>query len=246
MGNINDSYFDGYYKDIWRKIIPEQLTVKEVDFMVSYFDLKPGSKVLDLMCGYGRHAIALAKKGIEVTAVDNLHDYIDEIEYVVQKENLSIQAVKADVIQFHSQKTFDLVICMGNSFNFFNPKEVEILLSNVYSYLVPGGYFLINTWSLSEIVSNNFTDRAEAEIEGMRFTNHSKHLQSPNRVETESVILTADGATEIKIAIDYIYSIPEMETMFRMANLKLCETYSIPGKKLFTIGEPRAYIITRK
>ena len=92
MENINDSYFDGYYKDIWRTIIPDELTVKEVDFMLPYFNLQPGSKVLDLMCGYGRHAIALAKKGINVTAVDNLDDYIDEIKEVAEKENLPIKS----------------------------------------------------------------------------------------------------------------------------------------------------------
>ncbi|MBL0273648.1 MAG: class I SAM-dependent methyltransferase [Chitinophagaceae bacterium] len=79
MSNINDTFFDGSYKDIWRKIIPEELTVKEVDFMLSYFNLQPGNKVLDLMCGYGRHAIALARKGIAVTAIDNLEDYTREI-----------------------------------------------------------------------------------------------------------------------------------------------------------------------
>ena len=62
MENINDSYFDGYYKELWRSIIPGELTIKEVDFMLPYFHLQPGSKVLDLMCGYGRHAIALAQK----------------------------------------------------------------------------------------------------------------------------------------------------------------------------------------
>ena len=64
MSNINDTFFDGHYKEIWKTLIPDELTVKEVDFMVPHFGLQPGSKVLDLMCGYGRHAIALAKKGI--------------------------------------------------------------------------------------------------------------------------------------------------------------------------------------
>ncbi|HKB43030.1 MAG TPA: hypothetical protein VKC90_01525, partial [Chitinophagaceae bacterium] len=64
MDNINDTYFDGYYKEIWRAMIPDELTRKEIEFIVPYFNLQPGSKVLDLMCGYGRHAIALAKKDI--------------------------------------------------------------------------------------------------------------------------------------------------------------------------------------
>ena len=37
MNNINDSYFDGYYKDIWRSLIPAELTMKEVDFMHALF-----------------------------------------------------------------------------------------------------------------------------------------------------------------------------------------------------------------
>ncbi len=62
MSNINDTYFDGHYKEIWRTIIPDELTVKETDFILNYFTLEPGSAVLDLMCGYGRHAFALQKK----------------------------------------------------------------------------------------------------------------------------------------------------------------------------------------
>ena len=49
MENVNDTYFDGYYKDIWRNMIPEQLTVKEVEFMIDYFQLHPGSKVLEFV-----------------------------------------------------------------------------------------------------------------------------------------------------------------------------------------------------
>ena len=62
MSNINDTYFDGYYKQIWKTIVPAELTVKETDFMMQYFNLQPGNRILDLMCGYGRHVISLAKK----------------------------------------------------------------------------------------------------------------------------------------------------------------------------------------
>ena len=100
MPNINDTYFDGYYKEIWRSLIPDELTVKEVDFMWLYFNLQPGNKVLDLMCGYGRHAIALARRGIEVVAVDNLGDYTNEIRETSNKEQLPLKVVKADVTNY--------------------------------------------------------------------------------------------------------------------------------------------------
>ncbi|MEO5948613.1 MAG: methyltransferase domain-containing protein, partial [Chitinophagaceae bacterium] len=133
MSNINDSYFDGHYKELWRTIIPDELTVKEVDFMISYFNLKPGQKVLDLMCGYGRHSIGLAKKGIEVTAVDNLGAYINEINEILDKENLLIKAVKTDVINYYPKDKYELAICMGNSFNFFNEADALKLLTTIGS-----------------------------------------------------------------------------------------------------------------
>jgi hypothetical protein len=37
-----------------------------------------------------------------------------------------------------------------------------------------------------------------------------------------------------------------METMLKKAGLSLKEVYSIPGRKKFTLGEPRAYIIAVK
>jgi cyclopropane fatty-acyl-phospholipid synthase-like methyltransferase len=113
MNNINDSYFDGYYKNIWRTLIPVELTTKETDFMLQYFNLQPGNKVLDLMCGYGRHAIALAKKGVEVTAIDNLGDYINEIKDAAAKDNLPITAIQDDIIHFQTTDVFDLALCMG-------------------------------------------------------------------------------------------------------------------------------------
>ena len=131
MSNINDSYFDGYYKDIWRSIIPAELTTKEVDFIVNYFKLQPGSKVLDLMCGYGRHAIALAKKGMAVTAVDNLDEYINEIKKTATSDNLPITAIKSDVIKYKPEEIFDLAICMGNSLCFFDRSDTVKILEMI-------------------------------------------------------------------------------------------------------------------
>jgi SAM-dependent methyltransferase len=246
MGNINDNFFDGYYKDIWRAIIPDELTIKETDFMVQYFGLKPGSKVLDLMCGYGRHALALGRKGIEVTAVDNLGEYIDEITETAGKEALPVKAVKADIIEYKTGDVYDLALCMGNSLNFFDADGVVKLLSAVASQLKPGGSLLINTWSLAEIVIGKFTERTWSTVNGIRFLNESKFLFYPSRIETESILISPQGDTETKKGIDYIFSVAEMKTLLENAGFALRIIYSIPGRKEFNLGEPRAYIVADK
>lgn len=246
MSNINDTYFNGFYKDIWRSIIPEELTVKEVDFMLSYFNLQSGNKVLDLMCGYGRHAIALAQKGISVTAVDNLDDYINEITKTVEKEQLPLKVIKENVLDYKIDEVFDLAICMGNSLNFFNAIDTSELLAELSSHLKPRGHLLINSWSITEIVFKNFKEKSWSQVGDLKFLANSKIHFQPTRIETESFIISPDGNTEIKTGIDYIFSINEMEAMLKEAGLRLTTVYSIPGRKEFTFGEPRAYLVAKR
>jgi cyclopropane fatty-acyl-phospholipid synthase-like methyltransferase len=245
MENVNNSYFDGYYKDIWKSIIPSELTVKETEFIIEYFKLTPGKKVLDLMCGYGRHAIALANKGIEVTAVDNLPDYINEIKDITAGKQLLINAINSDVMQFTTEETFDLVICMGNSFNFFSPEEAETLLTKIYSLLNQNGQLLIHTWSIAEIAIREFKEKSWAEINGLKYLTSSKYLFFPTRIETETTIIGAKG-TETKTAIDYIFSLSELTAVLKKSGFASKEIYSIPGKKAFKLGDPRAYITINK
>lgn len=246
MSNINDTFFDGHYKEIWKSIIPDELTVKEVDYMLSAFNLQPGSTVLDLMCGYGRHAIAFARKGISVTAVDNLGDYIAEINEVTEKEQLPLRVFQEDVINYQIEDDFDLAICMGNSLNFFNATDTVKLLTNISAHLKKGGHLLINTWSLAEIVFKNFKEKSWSYTGNLKFLSDSKLLFHPTRIETESHFISPDGKTETKSGIDYIFSINELEAMLRLAGLTLKEVYSIPGRKKFSLGEPRSYIVAEK
>jgi len=244
--NINNSFFNGYYKEVWRALIPEGLTKAEVDYLVNEAGLKAGSKVLDLMCGYGRHSIPLARMGINVTAVDNLADYIDEIKEVATKENLPVTPLQEDVIQFRSEDEYDLIICMGNSMSFFNEEDSGKIFSGIQSILKGGGKFIFNSWMVTEIAIKQFKDNTWAIIGGVKCLYSSKFLFSPARIETESLFIDSDGNTETKKAVDYVYSLNETETMLNKSGLAISEIWSIPGKKKFTLNEPRVYVVAEK
>lgn len=244
--NINDSFFEGHYKDIWKAMIPGQLTAREVQFMLDYFKLQPGDRVLDMMCGYGRHALELASKGMEVTAVDNLADYIKEINEKAVVDNLPVKALQANVTDYRPSGNYKLVICMGNSLNFFDAKDVSKLLSNWAVVMPAGSYLLINSWSLAETVIPHFTEKSEASFAGINIASDSRYLFHPTRVETKTEMKKDDGELETRLAVDYVYSVNEMELFFSDSGFLLEEVYNIPGKKKFAVGDPRSYIIGRR
>lgn len=244
--NVNNSFFDGYYKEIWRQIFPEKTTLAEVEWIIKEGGLDPQSSVLDLMCGYGRHSLVLGQKGIPVTAVDNLPAYIHEIKEKAEAENLPVQTLCEDVMGMKIDNQFDAAICMGNSLQFFKEDELLKLLSNISGHLRPGGKFFINTWSIAEIAFKNNTEKSWGRFGDLLFLTENKLLFRPTRLEIKSLIISDTGEREEKSGIDFIYSISEIEGMLNKAGFSLKEIYSIPGKKLFTVGEPRAYMVVEK
>lgn len=246
MSNINNDFFDGHYKEIWKTLIPAELTVKEIEFMVPHFNLQPGSRVLDLMCGYGRHALALGSKGIQVTAVDNLPAYIEEVKALAAKDNLPVEAYCSDILSFNSSLPHDLAICMGNSLNFFNAADTVNLFRSIAGQLKPGGFLLINSWSIAEIAFNKPFTSSWSQFGEFTFLSKGQLLFQPTRIVVETTTISADGKQEAKTGIDYIFSLNELDAMLREAGFQLMEVYSIPGRKKFTVGEPRAYLVAQK
>ena len=244
--NINSDFFKGIYKDVWRKEIPPGLTGAEADFIEEIAHLKKQDNVLDIMCGYGRHSIELAKRGYNITAIDNSEEYIAEIGTTAKKENLSIDAIQEDISKAKFSGPYDAVICMGNSFAFFNAEAAFSILKNMSEGLKTGGIFIINTWTIAEIAIKSFQDRTWHYIGDYKFLTESKYLFHPTRIESDYTILASSGKTETLKGIDYIFSFSEIEAMLNNAEFKMAEVYSTPRKRKYHFGDTRAYIVAIK
>ncbi|HXA95008.1 MAG TPA: methyltransferase, partial [Candidatus Dormibacteraeota bacterium] len=59
-------FFDAGYLAQLRDEKPPRQTRAEVDFLLRSLDLSPGARILDIPCGYGRHAGELARRGFAV------------------------------------------------------------------------------------------------------------------------------------------------------------------------------------
>src|SRR5260370_35089779 len=64
------SFFDATYVAQLREEKPPAQTRREIDFLLRALRPAPGARILDVPCGYGRHAAALARRGFRVVGVD--------------------------------------------------------------------------------------------------------------------------------------------------------------------------------
>lgn len=117
----------------------------QVDSITALLKLKPGSRILDLCCGVGRHSLELARRGFKVTGVDRNRAYLKEAHRRSRAERLDVELVRSDMRRFVRPKAFDAAINMFTSFGYFAKPEHDALVArHVCRSLVKGGRFLID------------------------------------------------------------------------------------------------------
>lgn len=130
--------YDKYYKtkNLFGEPYPE---------LVAFFDEYPKKgKVLDLGCGQGRDAIALARLGYFVTGIDNSKVGIDQMSQIGQNENLNLIGQVGDIYSFDRFDEFDIVL-LDSMFHFArNDKEKEIeLIKKIVSDIRTGSLVVV-------------------------------------------------------------------------------------------------------
>jgi len=244
--NANNVLFQSFYKDVWRKLIPAGLTEAEADFIQDVASLEPGSNFLDIMCGYGQHSLALAKRDVQVTAIDNLPDYIDEINAIALNDGLPVKAKVQDVAETEFNEKYDAVLCMGNSFATLDyPRAIKVL-TNISAALKQGGTFIINSWMIAEIAIKYFEAKSWVYVGEYKYLLDNKYLFHPTRIETDHIVIREDGEMQTLKGIDYIFTFAEIEAMLNKTGFDLVDVYATPRKKKYNFGDNKAYIVAVK
>jgi 2-polyprenyl-3-methyl-5-hydroxy-6-metoxy-1,4-benzoquinol methylase len=87
-------------------------TEQEVGFLVDALGLEAGVRVLDVGCGPGRHALALARRGIDVIGVDVSEDFVALARDAATAEELPARFEVGDVRDLAYHAEYDAVICL--------------------------------------------------------------------------------------------------------------------------------------
>jgi SAM-dependent methyltransferase len=138
------AFFDDDYLKIYRAMLSPEVTAREVDFIESALMLPAGGAALDVACGYGRHAIGLARRGHRVTGVDFNPRYLKSAEGDARAAGAVVRWVAADMRTLPFRRAFAAAYSYFTSFGYFGDEEDERVLAGVARALRPGGRFLLD------------------------------------------------------------------------------------------------------
>lgn len=106
--------------------------------------LRPRTAV-DLACGTGSVALLLAKKGLQVTAVDMSEDMLCEAFQKSVEADLPVRFVCQKLQELYLPRAVDLAVCALDSMDYItDPRDCEKAICRVYKALNPGGCFIFD------------------------------------------------------------------------------------------------------
>jgi len=143
-----DWYKHGWSLDIKNSSWTED-TENQVDFIVKALGLKGGERILDLACGYGRHALALARRGFQLTGADITPVFIEDATKSAAAENLPATFILSDIRDVSFENGFDAVLNLADGAIGYLENDGENLkiFDVVARALKPGGAHFMDVCS---------------------------------------------------------------------------------------------------
>lgn len=216
------TFFDADYLRLWSAFITPERSASEAEGLWALLNLKPGSRVLDVPCGFGRIARALAERGAEVLGVDISPAQIERAES--QRGDIPIERLRYrlhDMREPLGEAGFDAAMNIYSSIGYGSDEDDLAAFRAMRDAVRPGGLVVIETLHRDAMVALILRGSAP----GMRLPDGTLLVETPKfdavagRMETCWYWSGPSGSGE-KPASIRAYSITEIVRMLEVAGLR--------------------------
>ena len=181
MSRLSDTWYTQWFDTRYYELLYSSRGVPEanafVDRLVQAIPMVPGRRVLDIPCGWGRHAARLQQKGFSVVGLD-----INDRLIQRARDAFLTKAISTDDLCFevHDMRKsfdcegFDYVLNLFTSIGYFETvAETAQAIVAMVSNLKPQGYFVLD-YLHAPYVRATLVPLTHTTIQGIDFEIHKR------------------------------------------------------------------------
>jgi SAM-dependent methyltransferase len=238
-------WFEEIFDEDYLRTLPfltPQATQGEAQFVVDALGLSPGAQVLDLGCGYGRHAMELAARGYHVVGLDLSLPLLLRGADEAQRRGLSINFVHGDMRELDFDSQFDGAYCLFSTFGYFDDEANKKTAANLARALKPGARAVIEVLNRDYLIADLPT-RVWWEGDGCVVLEEVDFNYFSSRISSNRSVVFDDGRQlEQEISIR-AYALHELGKLLHAAGFRVLEVSgSMVTRGRFFGGQSRQII----
>jgi ubiquinone/menaquinone biosynthesis C-methylase UbiE len=239
-----DELFDESYLATYVPFLDEERTRAEALGAVALAGLAPGAEVLDVPCGFARHALVLTEAGYRVTGADRSPVQLAEAERRRGGADWP-RLVRADYRELpFPDASSDAVLCLFTALGYLDRAGDVGVLGEFRRVLRPGGALVVETMHRDRL-AHVFRPRHWDHLpEGGLFLHEHEFDQVAGVSRSTHLIIDADGRRTERSYDHRVYTPTEWVAMLREAGFTEVEAYGGFEREPVSI-ENRLWLLAR-
>lgn len=217
-------FVDLFDEDYLRTLpfLTPQATQAEAEFVIDAMGLAPGAQVLDVGCGYGRHAMELAARGYHVVGLDLSTPLLVRGGEEANRRGLQINFIRGDMRELDFEAQFDGAYCLFSTFGYFDDETNKKTITNIARALKPGGRVMLEILNRDYVIADLPT-RVWWEGEGCVVLEEVELNYFSSRIQVNRSVVFDDGRQlEQEISVR-AYSLHEVGKLMHAAGFRVLE-----------------------
>ncbi len=253
-------FFSGLATEFWRRAMTPALTAADADFLVEALALRPGARVLDVPCGEGRLARALAARGYALTGVDLSAKGIAAARKAALTDVRKAPRPRATVRGTLAWKRGDMrtlrrvlgprarfaaAVCFGNSFPYFDRAGTEAFLAGVAGVLRRGGRFVVDTRCAAESLLPQLDERIWMPVGDLLMLAENDYDPVQSRLDTTYTFVQG-ARREVRRSSQWVFTVGELGALLAAAGLRPLAHWSDLQRTPYALGAQRLIVVAEK